>query len=96
MQPNPGTVKKTSAIVLSRALELKGGHVPPEGARFILDLVIREEDKTRTLKLLTKQQEGRITAAERDELESYVEADNLLSILKAQAILALKKAGQEP
>jgi len=70
--------------------------VPPEGARFILDLGIAEDDKKRTLELLAKQQEGRITAQEREELESYVQADNMLSILKAQAILALKKAGQEP
>jgi hypothetical protein len=96
MQPKLGNAKKTGATILSRALETKGGNVPPEGARFILDLGIREEDKKRMLKLLEKQQKGRITAAERDELESYVQADNMLSILKARAILALKKAGQEP
>ena len=86
----------TSATILSRALESKGGNMPPEGARFILDLGITEDDKKRTLELLAKQQEGRITAQERKDLESYVQADNMLSILKAQAILALKKAGQEP
>ncbi|MFI5461535.1 MAG: hypothetical protein ACHRXM_39620 [Isosphaerales bacterium] len=53
-------------------------------------------DKKRTLELLAKQQAGGISAQEREELESYVQADNMLSILKAQAILALKKAGQEP
>ena len=96
MQPNLGTAKKTGATVLSRALQTKGGDVPPEGARFILDLGIREDDKKRTLNLLAKQQKGRITAEEMEELESYVQADNMLSILKARAILALKKAGQEP
>ena len=96
MQPNLGTVKTTGATVLSRALEIKGRDVPPEGARFILDLGIREEDKKRTLELLAKQQKEPITVEEREELESYVQADNLLSILKAQAILALKKVGQEP
>jgi hypothetical protein len=96
MQPSPGALKTTGATVLSRALQLKGKDVPPEGARFILGLGIREEDKKRMLKLLEKQQKGRITAQERDELESYVQADNLLSILKAQALLALKRAGQEP
>jgi hypothetical protein len=96
MQPNLGTAKPTSATILSRALEIRGGKVSPEGARFILELGIREEDKKRMLKLLEKQQKGRITAAERDELESYVQADQILSILRAQAILALKKAGQEP
>lgn len=96
MQPNLETAKPTSSTILGRALEIKGGKVTPEGARFILELGIREEDKKRLLKLLEKQQKGRITAAERDELESYVQADQILSILRAQAILALKRAGQEP
>ena len=67
-----------------------------EALKKILDMDIREEDKNRTLELLAKQQEGRITAEEREELESYIRVDNLLSVLKAKAILALKKAGQEP
>ena len=96
MQPNVGASRMTSASVLSRALQSKGGAVPPEGARFILDLGIREDDRKRTLELLAKQQEGRISAQEREELAVYVQADNMLSILKAQAILALKKAGQKP
>jgi hypothetical protein len=64
----------------------------PEGARFILDLGIREKDRKRMCALLAKQQKGRITSAERDELESYVQSDNVLSILKARAILTLKNA----
>jgi hypothetical protein len=96
MQHSVGTEKKTSATVLSRALQSKGGDVPPEGARFILDLGIGEDIKKRTLSLLAKQQKGRITAEEMEELESYVQADNMLSVLKARAILALRKAGQEP
>jgi hypothetical protein len=96
MRLDPSSAKKTGATVLSKALESKGGRVPPEGARFILDLGIRTRDKKRMCALLTKQQEGRITVAEKDELESYVQADNVLSILKARAILVLKRAGQEP
>jgi hypothetical protein len=68
----------------------------PVGARFILDLGISARDKKQLLKLLTKQREGTITVEESDELESYVHADNLLSVFKAQATLALKKAGQVP
>lgn len=96
MPPNVGVAKQTGATILSRALERKGRPVPPEGARFILELRIREEDRQRMLELLARQQEGRITAVDRDELESYIQADNVLSILKAQALLALKEAGQEP
>ena len=96
MQTNLRYAKTTSAMVLSRALRLKGRRIPAEGARFILNLGISAADKKRTLKLLERQREGTASAGEREELESYVEADNLLSILKAQAILALEKAGQAP
>jgi hypothetical protein len=96
MQPKLKAPKKTSATILSRALELKSGHVPPAGARFILSLGIREEDKERMLELLAKQQRGKITDEEAQELETYVQADSILSVLKAKAIVALKKAGEEP
>jgi hypothetical protein len=96
MRPKLRPSKKNGATILSRALEIKGGGLPLEGARFILSLGIREEDKKRLLELLAKHQKGQITAEELDEVESYVEADNLLSILKAQAILALKNAGHNP
>ncbi len=96
MQANLATSKKTGATVLSRALEARAGDVPPEAARFLLGLGIREEDQKRMLELLAKQQRGPITPGEREDLESYVEADNVLSILRAQALLALKRAGQKP
>jgi hypothetical protein len=95
IRPELGALKKNGATVLSRALEVKRGDFPPEGARFILGLGINEADKKRMLKLLGRQQNGRITAEELIDLESYVQADNLLSILKAHAVLALKKAGQK-
>jgi hypothetical protein len=95
MQPRAERSKSTGATVLSRALEAKGEEVPPEGARFILSLGIRDEDKRQMLDLLAKQQRGEITEEEREELESYIQADNTFSILKAQALLALKKSGQE-
>jgi hypothetical protein len=96
MQANLAASKKTGATVLSRAFETRAGEVPPEAARFLLGLSICEEDRERMLELLTKHQRGEITAAERDDLESYVEADNVLSILRAQVLLALKRARQKP
>jgi hypothetical protein len=94
MQPQAERVKTTGATVLSRALELKGQQVPPEGARFILSLGIRDDDKRRMLELLARQQRETITPEEQEELESYIQADNTFSILKARALLALKKSGQ--
>jgi hypothetical protein len=95
MPANVANSKKTGATVLSRALEISGGEMPPEGARFVLGLGIRQEDRERMLELLAKQQRGEITAGEREDLGSYIEADNVLSVLRAQALLALKRAGQK-
>ena len=91
-----GLAKSTGAAILSRALESKGREISPEGARFILNLGIREEDKARTLELLGRNRREDLTSEEKDELDSYIQADNMLSILKAKALVALKCAGQEP
>ena len=37
----------TSAAILTRAIELKSGGMPPEGARYILSVTIRDKDKKR-------------------------------------------------
>jgi hypothetical protein len=96
MQRTPKLARTTVATVLSRDLKSKGGRMTPEAARSILDLGINSAHKKRALRLLEKQREGTISPAEGAELESYVQADNVLSILKARAILALQAAGQEP
>ena len=53
-----GRTKKNVATILSRALEFKGGNLPPAGARFILNLGIKNADKKRMLRLLAKNQKG--------------------------------------
>ena len=57
--------KKTGATVPNRALEMRSGDIPPEGARFLLGLGIGEEDRERMLELLAEQQRGPITPGER-------------------------------
>lgn len=94
MPANLATSKKTGATVLSRALEMSGGAGQAEGARFVLGLGIREEDRQRMLDLLAKQQSGEINDGETEDLASYIEADNVLSVLRAQALLALKRTLQ--
>jgi hypothetical protein len=64
--------------------------------RSILDLGIDQLDKERMLLLLAKQQQDKLTQEEAEELESYIQADNMLSVLKAKAILALKRASTGP
>ena len=96
MRPNLETAKPTSSTILGRALEIKGGKVTPEGAP-----IHPRAGHPRGRQEAAAQAPGETTKGAdhrrgRDELESYVQADQILSILRAQAILALKKAGQEP
>ncbi len=93
MQPRTEVQKPTVATILSRALEMKGGGIPLEGAKFILDLSIRDEDNKRMLELMARNQEAAITAEEAEELQSYMQANSVLSILKARALIAVKQAG---
>jgi len=48
MPANVAPPKKTGATVLSRALEIRGGEMLPEGARFVFGLGVREEDRERS------------------------------------------------
>lgn len=88
--------RKNTGAVLSRVLEMSDGSGLLEGARFVLGLRIREEDQQRMLDLLAWHQRGEIGAGDREDLESLIEADNMLSVLRAQALLALNRAGQGP
>ncbi len=91
-----GATRSTGATVLGRALEAKGDGMPPDGARFILSLGIREADRLRCLELLERNREGSITEEAKGELDAYIEAHNILSLFKATALRALKRAGQNP
>lgn len=68
----------------------------PEAARSVLKLSFSEDDRERVSGLLTKNQEGRLTADERAELENYLRADASLSVFKSKARLSLKRAGLKP
>lgn len=88
--------KSTGAAVLGRALEVKPGARGIEGAKFILDLDIRSEDKARASDLLRRRQEGKLSPEEDEELAAYIQADDVLSILRAKALAVLKRAGADP
>ncbi len=92
-QPTETASIPSVATILGRAPEMKGGEIPLEGARFILDLGIRAEDQARMLDLLARNQEAKITAEEAKELESYMLADDVLSLLKIKALIVMKKHG---
>jgi hypothetical protein len=58
-------------------------------ARHILQLGFSQEDRARMHELAVKNQEGRISAEELDELDNYIKVGDLLAILRLKARNAL-------
>ncbi len=68
-----------------------GSVLSPEAARSLLKLTFSEDDRKRVSRLLARNQDGRLTADERAELDEYLRADAFLSSLKSKARLLLKR-----
>lgn len=90
----PTTATKTppsEVAVFSRLLTNGKREMGPQLARYILGVGFSDADQTRMQELAEKNQAGRISPEERDELFCYVKAGHLLAILHSTARQALKK-----
>lgn len=63
----------------------------PETSRAILQLDFDPDDHHRIAELSTKANEGTLTPPEREELESYVEINDILALLQSKARQSLAK-----
>lgn len=82
----------STADFLHRYLEPVAMALTPQSARAILAIRPTEADVERIALLGQKANEGSLSEEERDEYRTYVDAGDLISILKAKARLTL--AGQ--
>lgn len=82
----------SSATIFARLWETDDGKLTPALARHILKLSFSAADQARMHELAEKNQEGRISTAERGELDNYVTVADLLGILKSKARQRLKPA----
>src|SRR5262245_49640332 len=80
----------TEVAILTRLLFNGQDGLTPELARHFLGLGFREEDKARMHELAQKNQAGRISPQELQELDSYIKAGDLLAILQSKARKLLK------
>ncbi|HYT88327.1 MAG TPA: hypothetical protein VEL76_06375 [Gemmataceae bacterium] len=76
--------------IWTRLIEPEQNGLPRAAARSLLKLTFSEWDKTRMNDLARKNQEGRLTGEERQELEGYVKVGDVLSLLHLKARKALK------
>ena len=75
--------------ILARVLGNEG-RLPPNMARYVLNLGFNDEDRARMHDLAVRNQEDSLEPAEKEELFAYAKAGSLLSILKSKARRVLK------
>jgi hypothetical protein len=82
------------AAIFSRLWETKEGLLPRTLARIVLKAGFPPADQARMHELALINQQGRISRAELEELDSYITAGDLLALLqsKARRTLSSKKA----
>lgn len=89
-------LQSKSVQIWSRMIRPESPTYSPETARAILQLDFAPEDQRRIAELSSKVGDGPMPPAEREELERYVEINDILILLQSKARLSLKKAGLQP
>ncbi len=84
----------SQAAIFSRLWETKEGLLPRTLARIVLKAGFPEADQARMHELALKNQQGRISRAELEELDSYITAGDLLALLQSKARRTL--GGKKP
>jgi hypothetical protein len=80
----------SEAAIFARVWESGADGFSPEIARHVLGLEFCPADKARMHELAEKNQEGRISAGELEELDHYVKVADLLALLQSRARKVLK------
>ena len=80
----------TEADILSRVVSPNRPDLDPAAAKAILRMSFDEGATDRIRDLLSRNQEGALSDAERDELQQYLRVGQFLDLLHAKAHLALQ------
>src|SRR3954449_12004755 len=85
MATHQAHASENEVTILARILGNENGQLPPELARYILDLGFSDRDKARMHDLAVRNQEDALTPEEKEEMFAFGKAGTLLSILKSKA-----------
>jgi hypothetical protein len=83
-------IENTRGAIWTRIVEPDRGDLPAEAAAFLLKLDFRESDHQRLAELNQKANQGLLSASERAELEEYIRASDLITLLQSKARRSLK------
>ncbi len=82
------------AAILGRLVKPKRADFSPAVADALLNLDFDQRDRDRMHELAIKSQEGRLTKAEEEELDSYRRIGYFVDLLRSKARISLKKQGR--
>jgi hypothetical protein len=83
------------AAILSRVIQPENDDLPLSAARVLLKFEFTADDRQRMHDLAVKNQAGKLTSSEQQELNGYLRIGRLLDLLGAKARLSLKKRGHD-
>jgi hypothetical protein len=86
-------VTDTDAAILERIIRPGRADLAPAAARALLALTFTPDDRDRMHQLAVKNQGGRLTAAERRELDSFRRVGWFLDLLSSKARRSLRRSG---
>lgn len=84
------------AAIWARLMQTPPGDLSPEVAEYLLSLAFGECDRERMEQLAERSQSGALTAAEQEELDSYLHVGNLLAVIQSKARAALRQKPHGP
>lgn len=79
------------AAILARSIHPERDDLSQEAAKALLHVGLEREDLERLHMLVTKNQEGVLTPAERADLESYLRVSSFFDLMHAKARHVLEK-----
>jgi hypothetical protein len=91
MQTTQETTGAIEGKIWTRLIQPANGTFEKAAAQAILAFNFTDAEKARMHDLAERNGEGKLSPAEREELESYVRVANVLALLHAKARRSLKK-----
>jgi hypothetical protein len=85
----------SEAAIFSRIIEADRGDLSPELARHWLALRFASSDQRRVKTLTAKARNASLTAREREELDQYLHAADVLAVMQSRARRVLTDASDE-
>ncbi len=82
----------SEAAIFARLWDTRENGLSPELARHVLRLQFSDEDKARMHELSLKNQKGKLSSHEQEELDNFIKVGDLVAILQSKARKLLKVA----